>query len=53
MSSGGDLDGESVRFFRIDGSFFVVGDTFFVCWDPDVVPPRVHEVGILRVITHA
>ncbi|KAF8555926.1 RdRP-domain-containing protein [Imleria badia] len=27
MSSGGDLD----------------GDTFFVCWDSDIVPPRVHE----------
>ncbi|KAF9226166.1 RNA-directed RNA polymerase [Gyrodon lividus] len=27
MSSGGDLD----------------GDKFFVCWDPDIVPPRVHE----------
>ncbi|KAL4068636.1 RNA dependent RNA polymerase-domain-containing protein [Scleroderma yunnanense] len=27
MSSGGDLD----------------GDKFFVCWDPDLVPPHVHE----------
>ncbi|KIJ58833.1 hypothetical protein HYDPIDRAFT_101927 [Hydnomerulius pinastri MD-312] len=27
MSSGGDLD----------------GDKFFVCWDPDIVPPHVHE----------
>ncbi|KAI6021731.1 hypothetical protein PISMIDRAFT_613287 [Pisolithus microcarpus 441] len=27
MSSGGDLD----------------GDKFFVCWDPDLVPARVHE----------
>ncbi|KAF9237759.1 RNA dependent RNA polymerase-domain-containing protein [Melanogaster broomeanus] len=27
MSSGGDLD----------------GDKFFVCWDPDIVPPLVHE----------
>ncbi|THU75583.1 RNA-dependent RNA polymerase, partial [Dendrothele bispora CBS 962.96] len=30
MSSGGDLD----------------GDKFFVCWDPDLVPPIVAEVSI-------
>lgn len=46
MSSGGDLDGMFIQvYLSVEILMLVLGDKFFVCWDPDIVPPRVHEVS--------
>lgn len=57
MSSGGDLDGEYIRlFFPSDSaqtSSFDLGDKYFVCWDPDLVPTQVAEVSLNFNIPHS
>jgi hypothetical protein len=45
MSSGGDLDGKKL----INQVVLLLtkpslGDEFFVCWDPDLIPTRISEV---------
>jgi regulator of nonsense transcripts 1 len=47
MSSGGDLDGKCHLFLRLvhcQLTSHVLGDEYFVCWDPDLVPIRIAEV---------
>lgn len=45
MSSGGDLDGKKVInqvvLLLTESS---LGDEFFVCWDPDLIPTKISEV---------
>ena len=50
MSSGGDLDGN----VGVNNDYIVAhqraGDRYFVCWDPDIVPPTVVQVGSVRTV---
>lgn len=50
MSSGGDLDGN----VGVNNDYVVAhqraGDRYFVCWDPDIVPPTIVQVGSVRTV---
>jgi hypothetical protein len=44
LSSGGDLDGEYFTATSSPSLDTSTGDTFFVCWDKDLIPSSIHEV---------
>lgn len=50
MSSGGDLDGTALLLeleVFVNVTYFCLGDEFFVCWDSDLIPKKISEVGNL------
>lgn len=53
MSSGGDLDGMSTpschqpQVVDLTHLSMLLGDEYFVCWDPRLVPKKISEVRIL------